>query len=175
MRLPSLVLVLLIQALVMFAPIHAAAEPLPENWKKTMTGDPATNFFLKKYSEKSEKPAVQYYRDMYLVALLSGCGTLDIRLKTFFEYEKAIGFDAFSEKDIKDAKFDVGVFMRGMDVRTAAHLCAGGDYMFGKDGVLIAGVMRPNGQPLNVQYDPKNPYIMLEINKIESAFNNNRK
>jgi hypothetical protein len=174
MRLSSFIAALL-QVSVVAAPFHASAEPLPESWAKTMTSDPATNSFLKKFSEKSDKPAVQYYRNMYLIALLSGCATLDIRLKTFFEYERSVGFDKFSDKDIKDAKLDVGTFTQGMNVETAAHLCAGGDYLFGAKGVLIPGVMRPNGQALDVQYDPASPDIKLEIDKIENAFNNNRK
>jgi hypothetical protein len=175
MRFFTTVLVALLQFSVLGLSTRAADEPLPESWKKTMTGDPATNAFLKKYSEKSPVPAVQYYRDMYLIALLSGCGTLDIRLKTFFEYEKTIGFDDLSPEDIKDAKLDVGTFFRGIDIQAAAHLCAGGDYMFGKNGILIANVMRPNGQTLNVHYDPANPDVNLEIDKIEGAFNSNRK
>jgi hypothetical protein len=154
---------------------RAADEPLPESWKATMTGDPATNPFLKKYSEKSPIPAVQYYRDMYLIALLSGCGNLDIRLKTFFEHENTIGFAKFSPKDITAAKQAVGAFFTGMDIEKAAHLCTGGEYMFGKTGILIPDVLRSSGQPLDVHYDPANPAVNLEIDKIEGAFNANRK
>ena len=175
MRFLTTVLVALLQLSVLGLSVRAADEPLPESWKKTMTGDPTTNAFLKKYSEKSPVPAVQYYRDMYLIALLSGCGTLDIRLKTFFEYEKSIGFDAFSPEDIKNAKLAVGTFFEGMNMEAGAHLCAGGDYMFGKSGVLIRDVMRPNNQTLDLHYDPTRPGIDLEIDKIEGAFNTNRK
>ncbi|MDP9809579.1 hypothetical protein J2W42_002431 [Rhizobium tibeticum] len=47
------------------------------------------------------------------------------------------------------------------DFRELAHLCAGIDYLFGKDGILARNVVSKGlGEP-SFPYDPNNPYIRV--------------
>jgi len=138
-----------------------AADKFPPSWRKSMTNDPSTNFFLKKYSAALDDPAATAVRNIVLARELgSECQSSKLNRAKLKAYgDSTLG--GLSPDALKAAAFQTGVALRGFDYQDLAHLCAGIDYQFGPKGALIAGVISPGkGEPKR-RYDPANPYIQL--------------
>jgi len=138
-----------------------AADKFPPIWRKSMTDDPATKYFLNKYSASLSDPASTAIRNIMLARVVaSECQSARlIKAKVKAYRDSMLG--SLSPDAMKAAAFAAGSELRGFDYETLAHLCAGINYQFGPKGVLIAGAVSPGeGEPRD-RYDPGNPYIRL--------------
>lgn len=138
-----------------------AADKVPPTWRKSMTNDPGTNYFLSKNSASLGDPASTAIRNIMLARVVaSECQSARLnkaRLKAY--RDRMLG--SLSPDAMKTAAFTAGSELRSFDYETLAHLCAGIDYQFGPKGVLIAGAVSPGKGEPRYRYDPSIPYIRL--------------
>ncbi|MEO5755276.1 MAG: hypothetical protein ABIQ51_00320 [Mesorhizobium sp.] len=138
-----------------------AEDKFPPFWRKAMTNDPNTNYFLKKYSVPLDDPAGTAVRNIMLARVIGAlCQSSKLnRAKVKAYRERTIG--SLSPEQLKAAAFQGGSALRSFNYQDLAYLCAGVDYQFGPNGVLIPGaVSAGRGEP-NYPYDQRNPYIHL--------------
>lgn len=138
-----------------------AAEKFPPFWRKAMTNDPNTNYFLKKYSAPLDDPAGTAARNIMLARVIGAkCQSSKLNRAKFNAYrDSTVG--SLSPAEIKAAAFEAGSALRSFNYQDLAYLCAGIDYQFGPKGVLIPGaVSAGKGEP-KYAYDPRNPYFHL--------------
>lgn len=140
-----------------------AEEKFPAYWHKTMTNDPATNFYLHKFSDTLGNPAADTLRNVMLsLALNHYCdGNLALNSTSADAYLKKSGYFALKGKAWDDASFLAVNAFNGFDYRSAAHLCAGISYLFGDQGVLIKNLLSPGTGEPKMAYDPLNPYLRV--------------
>ncbi|WP_292260407.1 hypothetical protein [Mesorhizobium sp.] len=138
-----------------------AADKFPPIWRKSMTNDPGTNYFLNKYSASLNDPASTAIRNIMLARVVgSECQSSRLSKAKVRAYRDSM-LGSLSSDALKAAAFAAGSELRNFDYETLAHLCAGIDYQFGPKGVLIAGaVSSGKGEP-RYSYDQRNPYIRL--------------
>jgi DNA replication protein DnaC len=138
-----------------------AADKFPPFWRKAMTNDPKTNYFLKKYSAPLDDPAGTAVRNIMLARVVGAeCQASRINRARVKAYrDRMIG--PLTPEQLKEAAFQGGSALRRFNYQDLAHLCAGIDYQFGQKGVLIPGaVSTGKGEPAH-PYDPRNPYFRL--------------
>ena len=138
-----------------------ADEKFPARWRKSMVNDPEVNFALKKYSNMPDDQIAAALKKGILLFLVGNlCEGAQInrpQAKAFID-----GSGIFPPDDDKRRKEEqvMGDFL-GFEYEDLAHLCGGVAYMFGPNGVLIAGAVTPgNGEP-KIPYDEKNPYLRI--------------
>ncbi|MBZ9891374.1 hypothetical protein LB559_25935 [Mesorhizobium sp. BR1-1-3] len=138
-----------------------AAEKFPPFWRKAMTNDPSTNYFLKKYSAPLDDPAGTAVRNIMLARVVGAeCQASRLNKAKIKAYrDRMIG--PLTPEQLKTAAFEGGSALRSFNYQDLAHLCAGIDYQFGPKGVLIPGaVLAGKGEP-KYPFDPRNPYFRL--------------
>ena len=138
-----------------------AADKFPPFWRKAMTNDPNTNYFLKKYSAPLDDPAATAVRNIMLARVVGAeCQSSRLNKAKIKAYrDRTIA--PLTPEQLKAAAFDSGIALRGFGYQDLAYLCAGIDYQFGPKGVLIPGaVSTGKGEPKH-RYDPSNPYFSL--------------
>ncbi|MFN3319363.1 MAG: hypothetical protein ACK43M_11485 [Allorhizobium sp.] len=144
------------------AQVHAGAK-FPQHWRKTMTNDPAKNMYLRKFSEPLGNPDADTLRNVTLsIVIRDACeGDLGFNQAAGDEYLAKSGFLKLRGKAWDNASFLSASEFNGLDYRAVAHLCAGVDYLFGKQGVLIKDLFSPGtGEPKRA-YDSANPYYRV--------------
>lgn len=138
-----------------------AADKFPPFWRKAMTNDPNTNYFLKKYSAPLDDPAATAVRNIMLARVIGAeCQSSRLNKAKVKAYrDRTIG--PLTPEQLKAAAFEGGSALRSFNYQDLAYLCAGIDYQFGPKGVLIPGaVSTGKGEPKD-PYDPRNPYFRL--------------
>lgn len=117
-----------------------AAEKFPPFWRKAMTNDPSTNYFLKKYSAPLDDPAGTAVRNIMLARVVGAeCQASRLNKAKIKAYrDRMIG--PLTPEQLKTAAFEGGSALRSFNYQDLAHLCAGIDYQFGPKGVLIPGL-----------------------------------
>ena len=159
MKLPWFVGVALVSMIVAFC--AEAADKFPPIWRKSMTNDPGTNYFLKKYSTPLSDPASTAIRNIMLArTVASECQSAQLSKAKVNAYRDSI-LGSLSPETMKAATFGASSELRNFDYEALAHLCAGIDYQFGPKGVLIAGAVSPGKGEPRYRYDQRNPYIQL--------------
>jgi hypothetical protein len=146
------------------APGDARAEDkFPQSWHKTMTGDPSTNFYLQKFSKSLGNPAADTLRNVMLsLALNHYCdGNLALNAEAANTYLSTSGYFNIKGKSWDDASFTAVHEFNGFDYHDVAHLCAGIDYLFGKQGILVKNLLSPGAGEPKEAYDPANPYLRV--------------
>ena len=141
----------------------AIAAPIPEFWKKSMTDDPATNYYVSQALKPLPTQDAQTLRVVYLADLLGhACRGASVNKKALNAFKKSSGYSAITGKAYDEAAFLVDDSVKYVDYRALAHLCAGTGYLFGPQGHLAFGLVKPGvGRPV-MSYDPNNPYIRLK-------------
>ncbi|MEZ2219618.1 hypothetical protein [Rhizobium sp. RCC_161_2] len=145
-----------------FTAVNCMAADIPSFWRKTMTNDPATNWFL----SEAMKPLPNKNAEILRIYKLGGvfgsmCAGARIDKAVGNAFLKTSGYSGITGKEYEDAAFLADDQFRYFDFRTLAHLCAGSDYMFGPQGHLIPNLIKgAKGEP-NISYDRTNPYIRL--------------
>jgi hypothetical protein len=140
-----------------------AEDKFPSYWHKTMTNDPATNFYLHKFSDTLGNPAADTLRNVMLsLALNHYCdGNLALNSSAANAYLTRSGYFSLKGKAWDDASFMAVHAFNDFDYRSAAHLCAGISYLFGEQGVLITSLLSPGTGEPKMAYDPLNPYLRV--------------
>ena len=140
----------------------AAADKFPASWRKTMTNDPATNFYLSKYTVDLAEPLQTAERNFILAKLVGlGCSGAKIEKRKLKSYLDRSGMGDAPSAAKRTAYDAARMSFNGFDYRALAHLCAGIDFMFGPNGKLAPGIGKAGkGEPKGA-YDPANPYIMV--------------
>lgn len=139
-----------------------ADTPLPDRWRKTMTSDPETNYFLRKYSESLPDQMETVVRSTMLFRLLSvGCRGVSFDNSVMDAYVKNSGFFALPIETAKEASRLGAALFDYFDYEALAHLCAGSDYLFGPKGVLLKNAMSKGSGELAIRYEPKNLYLKV--------------
>lgn len=140
-----------------------ADDKFPPYWHKTMTNDPATNFYLPKFSKSLGSPAADTLRNVMLsLALNHYCdGNLALNTDAANTYLATSGYFAIKGKSWDDASFTAAHEFNDFDYRSAAHLCAGISYLFGKQGILIQNLLSPGTGEPKTAYDSANPYLRV--------------
>lgn len=138
-----------------------AADKFPPFWRKSMTNDPSTNYFLKKYSTPLDDPAATAVRNIMLARVIGAeCQSSKLNKAKVKAYRDRM-IDPLTPEQLKAAAFEGGSALRSFNYQDLAHLCAGIDYQFGPKGVLIAGaVSAGKGEP-KYPFDPRRPYFRL--------------
>ena len=150
-------------ALLALAGTAVAAEKFPAAWRKTMTNDPATNFYLAKYTVDLAEPLQTAQRNFIIAKLVGSlCSGARIDKGNLRKYLARTGVEA-APLAVRRAAYDTArMTFNGFDYRTLAHLCAAVDFMFGRDGKLVPGAGKAGKGEPKVAYDPQNPYFMVE-------------
>lgn len=153
-----------IAAMVVWSSPGQAATALPDRWRKTMTNDPESNYWLRKFSEPEPDQMVSVVRNIMLFHILSvDCKNVRSNKKKFDSYVQASGFFSLEKETAIDASRQGSALFDGFDYESLAHLCAGADYLFGSRGVLVKNVMSQGTGELAIPYrpDPGNPYLTV--------------
>lgn len=127
--------------------VHAT-DKFPPFWRKSMTNDPSTNYFLRKYSAPLDDPAATAARK-YHAARVIGAECQPSKLNNAkVEACRNRTIDPLTPEQLKAAAFEGGSALRSFNYQDLAHLCAGIDYQFGPKGLLIEGaVSAGKGEP----------------------------
>lgn len=125
-----------------------AADKFPPFWRKSMTNDPSTNYFLKKYSITLDDPAATAVRNIMLARVIGAeCQWSKLNKAKVKAYRDRV-IEPLTPEQLKAAAFEGGSALRSFNYQDLAHLCAGIDYQFGPKGVLIAGAISTGkGEP----------------------------
>ena len=138
------------------------AEDIPAFWRKTMTNDPSTNWYLSEAMKRLPNADAEILRIYKLGGII---GTMCKGAKTNTAvgnlFLKTSSYGKITGDKYREAAFLADDRFKLFDYRALAHLCAGGDYMFGAQGHLLPNLITGNKGIPNVSYDPANPFIML--------------
>ena len=148
--------------LVLFTEAHTA-EKLPDRWRKTMTNDPATNERLVNYATPMPDKADEAVRIMLLARTVGqACqsAAIDRAALTGFVDRTIVG--TMSRRDLEAASERAMTRFNGFDYQDLAHLCAGIDHLFGKNGVLAKGLVSPGAGEPAFPYNPASPYFKIQ-------------
>jgi hypothetical protein len=138
-----------------------AADKFPPFWRKSMTNDPSTNYFLKKYSIPLDDPAATAVRNIMLARVIGAeCQWSKLNKAKVKAYRDRV-IEPLTPEQLKAAAFEGGSALRSFNYQDLAHLCAGIDYQFGPKGVLIAGAISTGKGEPKYPFDPRNPYFRL--------------
>lgn len=138
-----------------------AADKFPPFWRKSMTNDPSTNYFLKKYSIPLDDPAATAVRNIMLARVIGAeCQWSKLNKAKVKAYRDRV-IEPLTPEQLKAAAFEGGSALRSFNYQDLAHLCAGIDYQFGPKGVLIAGAISTGKGEPKYPVDPRNPYFRL--------------
>ncbi|OJY74054.1 MAG: hypothetical protein BGP09_26995 [Rhizobium sp. 60-20] len=138
------------------------ADSIPAFRRKTMTNDPSTNWYL----SEAMKPMPDADAEILRIYKLGGiigtmCDGAKVNTAVGNRFLKTSGYGKLTGDKYKQAAFLADDRFKLFDYRALAHLCAGGDYMFGSQGHLLPNLITGNRGTPKVSYDPSNPYIML--------------
>ncbi|GAA3113433.1 hypothetical protein GCM10010520_66950 [Rhizobium viscosum] len=140
----------------------ATAEDLPASWKKSMTNDPATNHYVAQAMKPLDNPDAQTLRVVKLAnSLATLCSGASLNKKALYAYMTETRFAEIMGKAYNEAAFLADSSFRYFDYRALAHLCAGSAYLFGPDGHLAQGLLKPGRGKPGMSYDPGNPLVIL--------------
>ena len=142
--------------------VGAGAEDLPAYWRKTMTNDPSTNFYLAQTLKPLSNKDAETIRVLRL-SLIAGnlCLGAAVDRRTGEAYLQRAGYDRIRGKTWDEAAFLADDWFKYFNYRSLAHLCAGIDYIFGPKGKLVPNLVKAGkGEPKG-PYDPQNPYLRL--------------
>lgn len=138
------------------------AEEVPASWKKSMTGDPATNYYLAQAMKPLANPDAQTLRVVKLANTLSNlCSGASLDKKALYAYMTETRFADIKGNAYNEAAFLADSTFRYFDYRSLAHLCAGGAYLFGPEGHLAPGLLKAGRSKPKMSYDSQNPFIPL--------------
>ena len=142
--------------------VGAGAEDLPAYWRKTMTNDPSTNFYLAQTLKPLSNKDAETIRVLRL-SLIAGnlCLGASINTRTGEAFLQQAGYNRLRGKAWDEAAFLADDWFKYFNFRSLAHLCAGIDYIFGPKGKLVPNLVTAGkGEPKG-PYDPQNPYLRL--------------
>ncbi|NKL07033.1 hypothetical protein [Rhizobium leguminosarum] len=140
----------------------SAAEGIPAYWRKTMTNDPQTNFYLAealKPLPNKDAETLKVLRLSLIAGNLCLGATIDRRMGDAF-LQRA-GYGRLRGKTWDEAAFLANDWFKYFNYRSLAHLCAGIDYLFGSQGKLVPNLVKPGKGEPKASYDPQNPYLRL--------------
>jgi hypothetical protein len=142
--------------------VACGAAQLPSYWRKSMTNDPATNYFVAQSMKPLASADAQALRIVKLAGIAGGqCKGSAVNRKALQAYKIQVGYSKIKGKAYDDAAFLADDSFKYFDYGALAHLCAGTDYLFGPDGHLAPGVVRPGKGLPKASYDPRNPYVRV--------------
>lgn len=139
----------------------SSAEDLPAFWAKSMTNDPATNYYVAQSMKPLASADAQILR-VYMLAMIAGkfCSGASVNKAGIDAYLLMVNA-TLKEETYNDAAFLADDSFKYFDYRALAHLCAGSDYLFGPEGHLAAGLVRSGDGKPRMLRDPKNQFIRL--------------
>ncbi|MCH4546548.1 hypothetical protein G9X68_11760 [Rhizobium sp. WYCCWR 11279] len=155
----SLILLVLISA---SSADGAVAEEIPAYWRKTMTNNPKTNFYLAEALKPLPNKDAETLKVLRL-SLIAGNLCLDAAIdrRAGEAFLQRAGYGRIRGKAWDEAAFLANDWFKYFNYRSLAHLCAGIDYIFGREGKLVPNLVKPGkGEPKGT-YDPQNPYLRL--------------
>jgi hypothetical protein len=144
----------------------ATAEEMPASWKKSMSGDPATNHYVAEAMKPLDNPDAQTLRVVKLANTLATlCSGAALDKKALYAFMTETRFADIKGKAYNEAAFLADSTFRYFDYRALAHLCAGSAYLFGPQGHLAPGLLKTSkagkrGRP-KMSYDSENPFVTL--------------
>ncbi|MGO6724418.1 hypothetical protein GR223_32430 [Rhizobium leguminosarum] len=155
----SLILLMVISA---SSTVGADAEEIPAYWRKTMTNDPQTNFYLAESLKPLPNKDAETLKVLRL-SLIAGnlCLGAAIDTKTGDAFLRRAGYNHIRGKTWDEAAFLADDWFKYFNYRSLAHLCAGIDYIFGPEGKLVPNLVKPGKGEPKASYDPQNPYLRL--------------
>jgi hypothetical protein len=148
--------------ILVFNVISAHADDIPNSWKRTMTNDPSTNYFLARVVVPLGNKDAELLRTVILsLVAIRYCKDVHVDDTVAQPFLTQNGYYTLRGKKWSDAQFAARDNLRNVTHREIAHLCAGLDYLFGPKGkmaphLLIFGTTGPK-----YPFDPRNQYISL--------------
>lgn len=134
-------------------------DEIPGSWKRTMTNDPSTNYFLAKITKPLGSKDAELLRTVIvsLVAIkfCKGVSVNDAVAKPFL---KANGYYEIRGKAWSDAQFLAKDGLHSFTHRELAHLCVGLNYLFGPSGAMASNLVTFKATEPKYPYNPANPY-----------------
>ncbi|WP_246665375.1 hypothetical protein [Rhizobium tropici] len=138
------------------------AEDIPAFWRKTMTNDPSTNWYLSEAMKRLPDADAEILRIYKLGGIV---GTMCEGAKTNTAvgnlFLKTSGYGKITGDRYRETAFLADERFKYFDYQALAHLCAGGDYMFGPQGHLLPNLITGNKGIPKFSYDGRDPYIRL--------------
>lgn len=142
--------------------LSCLADEIPVFWRKTMTNDPSTNWYLSEAMKRLPNADAEILRVYKLGGVVgSMCAGARINKALGKAYLKVSGYGKITGKRYKDAAFLADQRFWLFDYRALAHLCAGSDYMFGPQGHLLPNLISGNKGEPEISYNPDNGYLIL--------------
>jgi hypothetical protein len=144
------------------APNPAGAKEISRYWKRSMTNDPATNYYLAKVTLPLGNPDADLLRAV-LVSLVAKkwCSGVRLDKAASNRFMKDNGYYAIKGKRRFEAEFLAKnnlIFITEVDI---AHLCAGLDFLFGPTGKLSPGLLKFKNTKLRYTADYHGGYARL--------------
>jgi hypothetical protein len=142
--------------------IGSGAAQLPSYWRKSMTNDPATNYYVAQSMKPLASVDAQTLRVVQLAGIAGGqCKGAAVNAKALQAYKAKAGYSKLKGKAYEDAAFLADDSFKYFDYQSLAHLCAGSGYLFGPEGHLAAGLVKTGKGGPKAPYDGENPYLRL--------------
>ncbi|WP_286181740.1 hypothetical protein [Rhizobium sp. ICMP 5592] len=142
--------------------VTCAAADIPSFWRKTMTNDPATNWYLSEVMKPLTNRDAEVLRVQDLGGIVGNlCAGAILNRSVGENFMKHSGNSKLSSNAYKEAVFLADDQFKYFDYRALAHLCAGSDYLFGSQGHLIPNLISGAKEKPKFAYDPDNSYIRL--------------
>lgn len=140
----------------------ASGEQMPASWTKSMTNDPATNYYLAQAMKPLDNPDAQTLRVVKLANTLATlCSGAALNKKALYAYMTETHFAEIKGRAYNEAAFLADSTFRYFDYRALAHLCAGSAYLFGPEGHLAKGLLKSGKGKPKAGYDADNPFVPL--------------
>jgi hypothetical protein len=151
---------LLVAGLVALSAQLATADEIPAFWAKSMVNDPAKNYYVAQAMKPLDNPDAQTLRVIKLAdALANLCAGASFNKKALYAYMTEARFAEIKGDAFNEAAFLADSTFRYFDYRALAHLCAGSAYLFGPEGHLAKGVLKPGKGKPKASYDPSRPFV----------------
>ncbi|WP_337267616.1 hypothetical protein [Oryzifoliimicrobium ureilyticus] len=149
-------------AVLVFSQLSCAAEDIPAFWRKSMTNDPATNYYLAKSLKPLASNDAQTLRIVKMSLIIrSLCKGASIVPEVGNAFLRQAGYQAIQGEAFKEAAFLADNSFAYFDYRQLAHLCAGSAYLFGPEGHLVKGLIKGGSGEPAIPYGPNDPYLQL--------------
>jgi hypothetical protein len=138
------------------------AADIPSFWRKSMTNDPTTNWYVSQAMNPLANKDAETLRIQNLAGIIGNlCADARINKtvgESFLKYSRRPKLNANA---YKEAVFLADDQFKYFDYRALVHLCAGSDYLFGPQGHLVPNLISGTKDRARFSYDPNNSYIRL--------------
>lgn len=138
------------------------AADIPSFWRKSMTNDPATNWYLSEAMKPLANRGAETLRIQNLGGIIGNlCTDARINRSVGEDFLKRSRNSKLSGSAYNEAVFLADDQFKYFNYQALVHLCAGSDYLFGSQGHLLPNLISGTKDHPRFAYDPNNSFIRL--------------